>query len=211
MFDNRIQIKAYIRKNITNKILIISQRFHQNTNIFILRKFFILAKIILRNIIMKLTTIKKLFLTLLTVPGIFLSANAKAACVDFAGIADDTVLGNTFVLNGFAFQAQPGNQVFVNVFNDINGDLVHGAQFENTGIQVILPAASAQVDIEIGVFNTPGVRIRALDAAGLVVDMLGVPADNQLHNVALSSVANPIASIQMRGGGNEAVINEICN
>lgn len=160
---------------------------------------------------MRVAAAKMLFLTLLTVQGVLFSVAAKAACVNFLAFSDNTNLGNTFVLNSVTFQSRPGSQAFVNVFNDINGDPVHGAQFENDGIQVILPTASVQVDIEIGVFNTPGVGIRGLDAAGLVVDVLGVPTDDQLHNVTLSSVGNPIAFLQLRGGGNEAVINEICN
>jgi len=132
-------------------------------------------------------------------------------CVNFLPLADNTVLGNNFVRGGHQFQSLGGGLVpFVNVFSDLNGDDVHGVQFDNAGIRVAQPSPADVVDVTIGVFDLPGVQIRAFDATGAVVDSAFVPADNIIHPVTLDG-ATDITRLRFTGGGNEAVINEICS
>lgn len=133
------------------------------------------------------------------------------ACVDFLALADNTVLGNNFVRGGYQFQSLGGGLVpFVNVFFDLNGDDVHGVQFDNAGIRVAPPSPADVVDVTIGVFHPPGVQVRAFDATGAVVDTAFVPPDNIIHTVTLDG-ATDITRLRFTGGGNEAVINEICS
>lgn len=132
-------------------------------------------------------------------------------CVDFLPLADNTGLGNNFVRSGYQFQSLGGGLVpRVNVFLDRNGDDVHGVQFDNTGLSVAPPSPADVVDVTIGVFHPPGVQIRAFDPAGAVVDSAFVPADNILHTVTLDG-ATDITLLGFIGGGDEAVINEICS
>jgi hypothetical protein len=135
------------------------------------------------------------------------SVTAQAQCVDFLPLADNTMLGSAFMRAGYQFQTPPGTMAFVNDTVDINGDLAHGVQFP--ALRVRLPAPSMSVAIEIGVFNSPFVTIRGIDSAGAVVAMVFVPADDTIHDVALTSLV-PIESLRITGGGNEAVIDEIC-
>lgn len=133
------------------------------------------------------------------------------ACVDFLSLADNAGLGNNFVRGGYQFQSLGGGLVpFVNVFLDLNGDDVHGAQFDTAGLRVAPPNPADVVEVTIGVFHPPGVQIRAFDAAGAVVDTAFVPPDNIIHTVTLDG-ATDITRLRFTGGGDEAVINEICS
>ncbi len=136
-------------------------------------------------------------------------AVAAPACVDFLALADNTVLGNNFTRAGYQFQSLGGLVPFVNETIDLLGTLVHGAQFSNTGLRVALPAPADAVEVSIGVFAAPGVQLRAVDAAGVVVDSAFVPADNILHTVTLDGVTD-ISRLRFTGGGNEGTIQEIC-
>jgi hypothetical protein len=143
-----------------------------------------------------------------------LTAAAQAlvpACVDFLPLADNTVLGTVFTRDGYDFRAPAGGLVpFVNETVDLLGTLVHGAQFDNAGLRVTLPAPADAVEVSIGVFATPGVQIRAVDAAGVIVDSAFVAADNILHTVTLDGVQD-INRLRFTGGGNEGTIQEICS
>ena len=68
-------------------------------------------------------------------------------CVDVLALADNTMLGNVFMRNNFTFHSLGGLVPFVNVFLDLDGDPVHGVQFSNQGLEVLLPAPSNQVDM----------------------------------------------------------------
>lgn len=158
---------------------------------------------------MRDTNIRKSFLTLLSIPLLCLlwAAPAQAQCVDFLALPDNTQLGSVFQQAGYQFQTPQGTMAFVNETIDVNGDLAHGVQFP--ALRVRLPAPSLSVAIEIAVFNTPFVTIRGIDGTGAVVASVFVPADNTIHDVALTSLV-PIERLRVSGGGNEAVINEIC-
>jgi hypothetical protein len=154
---------------------------------------------------------------LLSAAGLTAGAPAQAApvpavpaCVDFLPLADNAVLGTNFVRGGYDFHALAGGVPFVNVFTDVQGTAVHGAQFGNAGIRILPPAPADTVDVTMGVFNTPMVTIRAFDAAGALVDTAFVPADNIVHTVTLDG-AQDITRMRLTGGGQEAVINEICS
>lgn len=136
---------------------------------------------------------------------------AAASCVDFLALADNTALGNNFLRDSYQFQSHGAGVVpFVNVFIDLLGNDVHGVQFDDAGIRVAVPAPAAAVDVTVGVFHTPRVRIRAFDASGALVDTASVAADNIVHTVTLDG-ASDITRLRLTGGGNEAVINEICS
>lgn len=137
------------------------------------------------------------------------AAPAAPACVDYLPVADNTALGNTFVRGGYKFQALGGLTAMVNVTIDILGNDVHGVQFMDTGIRVATPSPADTVDVTMGVFHTPFVLIRAYDAAGALVDSAQVPADYIEHTVTLDG-AQDITRLRMTGGGNEAIIEEIC-
>lgn len=136
-----------------------------------------------------------------------------SACVDFFPIPDNTVLGTNFVRSAFTFTslavAGGGIVPFVNEGLDALGDVTHGLQFADGGLRVRAPAPADTVDITIAVFHPPQVGIRALDAAGLVVDSVSVPADNTRHTVTLDG-GQDITRLRFTGGGEEAVIEEIC-
>lgn len=153
-----------------------------------------------------------LVLTVLLIPATPTSAQSsiQVGCVDFLAFPDNTVLGVNFTLNGFQFRSRPGLVPFVNVFADALGNPVHGVQFPDAGLGVKLDAPTNVVNIRIGVFNNPPVSIRGYDATRTPVAGAGVPADNIMHNVNLVSGGNPIVFVGFVGGGNEAVINQIC-
>jgi hypothetical protein len=160
---------------------------------------------------------KKLWIILFLLVSSFLMitttrpVSAQISCVDFLAIADNTVMGNMFNVNGFQFKSPGGMVPFVNVFVDILGNPVHGVQFSNMGIIVRPPSPATSVDIEIGVFHNPNVTIRAINAAGGLEDVTTVPWDDTVHNVTLTSAVDPIVLLRFNGGGNEGVINEICS
>ena len=132
-------------------------------------------------------------------------------CVNVLALADNTMLGVIFTRNGFTFQSRGGLIPVVNVFIDIDGDPVHGVQFSDQGLEVMLPAPSNAVDIAMGVFTTPRVRVRAFNALGGIEAGVLVPADDQLHNSTLTTAGSPIVRLRFTGGGNEGIINEICS
>lgn len=137
--------------------------------------------------------------------------NSPAACIDFLAYPDNTVLGNFFIINNVRFRSLGGMVPFVNVFADMAGNPVHGAQFSNTGLLVKLPAGVPSISVEMGVFAAPQVIVRAINAAGGIEDAVVVPNDNLLHTITLTSAVDPIVRLRFNGGGNEGVINEICN
>jgi len=138
------------------------------------------------------------------------SAAVVLTCVDFQALADNTVLGVSFTRNSYDFQSLAGLVPFVNDTVDLLGTLVHGVQFDNSGLRVALPAPADTVDVTMGVFHPPGVQILAFDAVGTVVDSAFVPADNIAHTVTLDG-AKDITRLRFVGGGDEAIISEICS
>ncbi len=130
--------------------------------------------------------------------------------VDFLAFPDNQPFPGRFMLSGFRFRTIAPPAPFVNVFNDINGDLVHGLQFSNAGIWVILPTATSIVDVEIGVFNDPTVTLRAYDAAGVLQDTETAPNDADMHTETLDAGLDTISRLRISGGGDEGVINSIC-
>lgn len=137
--------------------------------------------------------------------------NSPAACIDFLAYADNTVLGNFFIVNNVRFVSLGGMVPFVNVFADMAGNPVHGAQFSNNGLLMKLPASTPTLTIEMGAFSAPNVIVRAFDMTGGLEDIAVVPNDNLLHIVNLAAAVDPIRFVRFTGGGNEGVINEVCN
>jgi hypothetical protein len=139
------------------------------------------------------------------------AAALVSACVDFIPIPDNTSMGTDFLRNGFAFRspAAAGIIPFVNEGLDVLGALVHGLQFPDAGLLVKTPAPADAVHVKIAVFHPPQVVIRAVNAAGVVVDSASVPADNTRHTVTLDGVQD-ISRLRFTGGGEEAIVEEVC-
>jgi hypothetical protein len=136
---------------------------------------------------------------------------AQAGCVNFLAYSDNTNLGSSFTLNGFAFQKLGGFNPFVNVFPDAAGNMVHGAQFPNAGLTINLPTPSGIIAILIGLFAPADATIQALNASGGVEDVQQITADNLLHNITLTQTTDPIVRLRITGGGGQGVIHKICH
>lgn len=138
-------------------------------------------------------------------------AQAAVRCVDFLAIPDNTPLPEKFKLAKFKFQDRSGGWApLVNVFSDIIGQPVHGMQFDPRGLRITPPGASLSVELRIGAFAGLGLQIEALDAAGGVQDAILLPGDNIMHTVTLVPSTAPITLVQVKGGGNEGVVNGAC-
>ena len=96
------------------------------------------------------------------------------------------------------------------MFSDIIGQPVHGMQFDPRGLRITPPGASLSVELRIGAFAGLGLQIEALDAAGGVQDAILLPGDNIMHTVTLVPSTAPITLVQVKGGGNEGVVNGAC-
>ena len=140
------------------------------------------------------------------------SAPAHAQCVDFLPLGAPNPLPDTFTHSGYQFEIAPLTSMSMNDTIDVAGNLAHGVRFPpSPGLRVRLPAPSMSVAIEIGAFHPPdAVTIRGISASGAVVAKISVPADNLIHAVVLNSTT-PMVGLWFSGGGNEAVLIEICS
>ena len=156
--------------------------------------------------------VSSLTLALVATLGAAAPAMAAVRCVDFLGFADNQPLPEKFKLANFGFQDRSGGFApFVNVFTDLIGQPVHGMQFDDRGMRLRPPGPSLSVELRVGSFVAPRpLRIRALDAAGGVQDLVILPGDSIMHSVLLMASTAPITEVRIVGGGDEGVINQAC-
>jgi len=139
------------------------------------------------------------------------TAHAASRCVDFMAFPDNFALLEKFKLAKYKFQDRSGGFApFVNVFNDMLGQPVHGMQFDARGLRITPPGPSMSMELRLGNFGSTPLEVLAFDPAGGAQGVAFVPADNTMHTVVLVGLTAPIALVQIRGGNNEGVLNGAC-
>jgi hypothetical protein len=126
-------------------------------------------------------------------------------CIDFSPFPDNTILGPSFSLAGFAFNQNPGGpDMFVNVTGPEKG-----LQFPNQGMQVKLPFKVRAVTMRVGDFGGP-FDIAARDSQGNQVATRTVNFHNAYGNISMSSTSGDIATLEFTKGTNEGILVQLC-
>ena len=124
-------------------------------------------------------------------------------CATFDLFTENTQLLTSFSLAGFDFTTLGSNpKIFINTKGN-----EHGLKFPNNGIEIILPVPLPTVNLRLGTFGG-SVDISAADSSGNIIRKRNIPEVSRYVNVRMS--APEIASLVLIGGGNEAMLSQIC-
>lgn len=130
------------------------------------------------------------------------AAAAIHLCASFGLFPDNTPLGPSFIHSSYIFRDLGSPVSFV---NDTAGE--RGLQFSKDGIEIDLPTAVQALDLRLGTFAGP-VEILAKDRTGATVATQTVPGLNRYVDLRISGPE--ITRLVLTGGGNEAILVNIC-
>lgn len=120
---------------------------------------------------------------------------------EFSLFPDNTVLGPSFVLAGYAFDDLGASRSFVN-----ESGSEKGLQFDRAGVRVKLPATTDAVRVRGAAFGGD-YQIFGKDGAGSILAAQRIPGDHAPHTVQL---AHPgLRFVELVDGGNEGLLEAI--
>ena len=123
-------------------------------------------------------------------------------CTNFSMFPDNHQLGPNFTLSGMKFHDLGPSASFVN-----DTQSTRGLQFFDQGLEITLPTPAKYVDLQLGQFNSDFV-IEAYDPGGKLISNLVVSAPNTFMYQQI--IGPDVSHLRFLGGGNEAVVVEIC-
>jgi hypothetical protein len=140
-------------------------------------------------------------------------ATPVTACLDFYLFPDDFALPPSFGLGGiFTFKLLGAGSLLVNV-TDAPGGIyapvpAQGMRFPPPGVEIVPAVKRARATLSLGTFAGP-VDVKALNAAGAVLQQVTVPGNNTYNTVKIHTNKR-FDKLVLTGGGNEATLQQVC-
>jgi hypothetical protein len=132
----------------------------------------------------------------------------KRLCVDWRDEREPRTLGRHYQKSGFTFTSLTTLPMMIALWGvpQNQGKL----QFPGRGIRIAFPFEANRVVAQLAVYTGQPVRMRAFGPDGNLLGEATTPQDSQGSLTSLEIQAEGMTSLDLIGGGNEALLVELC-